>query len=120
MKCVKKYQEGGMMENRRYSRPERRIARNREDVGRILADLEGYDPESQQRRDMARKIAALGAVGAAAPAAITLPMVLNQARRDAMKGRNIGPVEDGYWGTSTKELSDLQKLLIQMFGVGGE
>jgi hypothetical protein len=134
MKCMKKYADGGMTggpsnrdmrdldrasrESYRMARPERRLARNREDVGRLLADLEGYDPHSQINRNIARKIAALGTVGSAIPAAITLKEGLKQARRDAWRGRDTSNEEYDYWGTSTKELSDLQKLLLDMFGIG--
>lgn len=105
-----------MMENRRYSRPERRIARNREDVGRMLGDLEEYDPESQDRRDMMRKIAALGMGAAALPVGVGLNNAVDNARARAMLGR-ANTIFDA--GNTIQDLSAIERLLIDVFGMGG-
>ena len=130
MKCMKKYADGGMMggpsnrdmresdrasrESYRMARPERRLARNREDVGRLLDDIEGYDPQSQINRNMARKIAAMTLGAAALPVGIGLNNAIDNARRMAMRGR-YDTIFGNY--TNKQELNAMERLLIDIFGI---
>lgn len=130
---MKKYYGGGVMdgeptnrdmresdrasrESYRMSRAERRLGRNREDVDRLLADLEGYEPESQDRRDMARKMAALGLGAAALPVGVGMKNAINDARSRAMMGRS-NTIFDA--GNSIQDLSAIERLLIDILGMGG-
>ena len=103
-------------ESYRMARPERRLGRNREDVIRLLDDLEGYDPDSQIRREMGRKIAALGLGAAAIPVGVGLNNAVNSARGRAMLGRS-NTIFDA--GNSIQDLSAIERLLIDIFGMGG-
>lgn len=103
-------------ESYRMSRAERRLGRNREEVDRLLADLEGYDPRSQDRRDMARKIAALGLGAAALPVGVGMKNAVDNARARAMIGR-ANTIFDA--GNSIQDLSAIESLLIDIFGMGG-
>lgn len=130
MKCMKKYADGGMMggpsnrdmresdrasrESYRMARPERRLARNREDVGRLLDDIEGYDPQSQINRNMARKIAAMTLGAAALPVGIGLNNAIDNSRRMAMRGR-YDTIFGNY--TNKQELNAMERLLIDIFGI---
>lgn len=130
---MKKYYGGGVMDGEptnkdmresdrasrdsyRMARAERRLGRNREDVSRLLADLEGYEPESQDRRDMARKIAALGLGAAALPVGVGMKNAINDARSRAMMGRS-NTIFDA--GNSIQDLSAIERLLIDILGMGG-
>jgi len=133
MKCMKKYADGGMMggpsnrdmresdrasrESYRMARPERRLARNREDVGRLLDDIEGYDPQSQINRNMARKIAAMTLGAAALPVGVGGNIMLQNARARAQK--NPYYYASGQLaGQTVNDLSGLERLLLQLFGDG--
>ena len=98
----------------RMARAERRLARNREDVGRLLDDIEGYDPQSQINRNMARKIAAMTLGAAALPVGIGLNNAIDNARRMAMRGR-YDTIFGNY--TNKQELNAMERLLIDIFGI---
>jgi len=128
MKCIKKsYMNGGSYEptNRdmrdsdrasresyRMARPERRMQRNYEDIDRLLGSLEGYDPEDTAKRDMImRKIIPMLAGVAAVPATAAAYGGMQDARNQFVKNRN--PLSN-----ESMDLNALQKILIDLFGIG--
>lgn len=99
-------------ESYRMARPERRMQRNYEDVDRLFDALESYDPEDTAKRDMIlRKIAPMVAGVAALPAGAAAYGAMSDARNQFVKNRNPLSNED-------MDLNALQRVLIELFGIG--